>query len=107
MLHRAKITGFIAVIIGSIITGVYSLPLNAQTKLESSFLEDIETGENLEWTFSSEDESSSLNDEIQQLGEYNISESDPADVELTEENRKWGNGGDVEDYSVEVEVYDY
>ncbi|MGK7951256.1 MAG: hypothetical protein AB4368_21350 [Xenococcaceae cyanobacterium] len=88
---------------------IYSLPLNAQTNTsEYEVLNNIETEENIDWSFSSEDESISIKDDLKELGDYSISESElEEDLELTEEDPKWGNRGDVEDLSIEAEVYDY
>lgn len=97
-----------AIAIGTMF-GIYSLPLNSQTNTsEYDFLNNIETEENLEWSFSSEDESISIKDDIKELGDYSISESELEEViELSDEDPKWGNRGDVEDLSIEAEVYDY
>ncbi len=97
-----------AIAIGTML-GIYSLPLNAQTNTsEYDFLNNIETEENLDWSFSSEDESISIKDDLKELGNYSISESElEEDLELTDEDPKWGNRGDVEDLSIEAEVYDY
>ena len=97
------------IILGFILISISSLPLNvqAQTK-EYQFLEDIEAGKNVNWSFSSEDETVSLKDEIEALGDYSISNSDvKLDLELSEEDRKWGNRGDAKDYYLEAEVYNY
>ena len=85
----------------------YSLSSNAQNvTLESDSLTNIDTQTNQNWYFDSENESISVKDEIQKLEDYSISESE-TDIELNEEEPKWGNRGDVEDTSVEIEVYDY
>lgn len=91
-----------------VIASLYSLPINAQTTIANAdLLQDIEAGEDVNWSFSSEEESISIKDDLEELREYNLSEEeDSTDVELTEE-KSWGNRGDVEDRSVEVEVYDY
>ncbi len=97
-----------AIAIGTML-GIYSLPLNAQANTsEYDFLNNIETEENIDWSFSSEDESISIKDDLKELGDYSISESElEEDLELTDEDPKWGNRGDVEDLSIEAEVYDY
>lgn len=101
----------LAIFIGTTLASIYSLPLNAQTNTvadSGGILEDVEAGENLNWGFTSENESISVKDDIQELENYRISESSSEeDIELIEDTRKWGNRGDIEDYSVEVEVYDY
>lgn len=100
---------FQAIALGFILAGIPSLPIDAQTiTADAQKLEDIEAEEDVNWSFPSEEESISVKDEIEELGEYNLSESDSAtDIESTEENREWGNRGDVENNSLEVEVYDY
>ena len=105
-----KIICFCAITSSSVLASTYSLPLHAQTSTVdgSSILEGVETGEDLDWSFTSEDEPISVKDDIKELEDYSLSGSDSeTDLELIEEERKWGNRGDVEDYSVEVEVYDY
>ena len=98
-----------AIALGLIFLNLNGLSLNAQTNTsEYSFLEDIEAGVNVDWHFPSENESISVKDDIKELEGYSISESDPeADVQIIEENRRWGNRGDVEDFSLEAEFYDY
>lgn len=91
-----------------LIISICSSPINAQTSTsEHDFLEDIKAGNNGDWNFSSENESISIKDNINKLEEYNFSEVDSIDVQLTEENRRWGNRGRAKDYSIEAEIYDY
>ena len=89
--------------IASLLASIFVMPLNAQ----DTVLEDIETGENLNWTFTSENESISVKDDIRELETYSISDDEDLDVKLEEDNPRWGNRGDVDDYTFEVEVYDY
>lgn len=99
-----------AIAVSSLLAGIYSLPLNAQSNItkDGSSLENIEADENLNWTFTSEDESVSVQDDIRELRIYSISdENDDTDLQLSEDDSKWGNRGDVDDYTFEVEVYDY
>lgn len=70
------------------------------------FLEDIQVGENLNWNFSSEDETRSIEDELKKVSELNLSQSE-SDVRIIEEDQKWGNRGDVEDYKFKIDVYEY
>lgn len=106
-----KIMRLLAIFIGTTLASIYSFPLNAQTNTvadSSSILEGIEAEENLNWGFTSENESISVKDDIKELENYSISESSSEeDVKLIEDTPKWGNRGDIEDYSFEVEVYDY
>lgn len=105
MLNISQTTGLLAIFLG------ISLPLNAQTNsLESDFLKDIEVGENVEWNFSSSDESISIEDDLNELGDYSISESDPLDFELEENGQRLNTRRYpqyIERYSIETEVYDY
>lgn len=98
-----------AVVLGLIFVGIYHLPLNAQSDTtEYNFLTDIEAGENTNWSFSSEDETISLKDEIRKLGDYTISTPYvDRDIELFQEDKRWGNRGDAEDRAIEAEIYDY
>ena len=103
-----KITGLLAIAFGATLTTLYCLPLNAQTRTTQSNPKNWELKEKTDWTFSSENESISIQDDLEELEEPSISEPNTeTDLEISEENRKWGNRGDVEDYSIEVEVYDY
>ncbi len=110
--------------LGFLLTSVYSVQANAQTNpsestgnlstpvsnstsnnYNSGYLEGIEAGDS-NWGFSSESESKSLDDNLNKLGQYNISdsESDKKDVII---NRSWGNQGDVKDRSIEAPVYKF
>lgn len=93
-----------AIAIGTLLAGIY-MPLNAQ---DTVLGEDIEADENLNWSFTSENEPITVKDDIRELETYSISDDDEdLDLELEEEDRRWGNRGDVDDYTFEVEVYDY
>ncbi len=109
---------YIAIALGFFLTGVYSLQANAQTNPARStgnlttpvsnstpngYLKGIEAG-NSNWGFSSASESESLKNNLNKLGQYNISgsESDKKDVII---KRSWGNQGDVKDRSIKAPVY--
>ena len=97
-----------AIALGIIVASVYSLPLQAQLETsEDVSLEDLEVKEEENWSFSSEDETISIQNNLQELGEYNISTPYDSDLRLTEEERRWGNRGDRPDYTLETEVYNY
>ncbi|MEL6580939.1 MAG: hypothetical protein AAFQ14_14420 [Cyanobacteria bacterium J06621_12] len=84
--------------------------VDAQTRSSDSFeFEQLQTGKNANWSFSSEDETISIQDNLLELNEISISDSDGADVRLIDENNNqpWGNRGDKEAYSFEAEIYDY
>jgi hypothetical protein len=104
------VLNLIAIAIGTTLTSIYNLPLNAQNNQleDNNFQENITPQKDLNWRFSSENESRSLQDNLQNLEEYSISElNSEADLKLTENTPKWGNRGDVEDRSFKIEVYDY
>lgn len=93
-----------AIATATLLAGMYNLPSNAQ----DTVLGDIEADENLNWTFTSENEPISVKDDIRELQTYSISDDDEdLGLELEEDDPKWGNRGDVDDYTFEVEVYDY
>lgn len=97
-----------AIALGIIIVNIYSFPLNAQTDAsEEVLLENLEVEEEGSWSFSSEDETISIQDNLEKLGEYDISTPHDSDWRLTEEERRWGNRGDRPDYTLETEVYNY
>ena len=103
-----KIMRIQAIALGALITIIYSLPLMAQTNTTEANIEDWQINSDTKWNFSSDDESASIKDELNQLREYNSSQPNmERDVELLQENHKWGNQGDVEDYSLETDVYNY
>lgn len=74
---------------------------------ENISFEDIEAGNNGRWNFSSEDEAISIEDNLQELKEYDISTPYDSDWRLTEEERRWGNMGNRPDYTLETEIYNY
>ncbi|MEM6611961.1 MAG: hypothetical protein AAF652_06850 [Cyanobacteria bacterium P01_C01_bin.72] len=84
--------------------------VNAQIRSSDSFnFEQLQTGENLNWSFSSEDETISIQDNLLELEEISISEPEDFNIRLVDENdyKPWGNTGDKEAYSFEAEVYEY
>ncbi|WP_319418683.1 hypothetical protein [Pleurocapsa sp. FMAR1] len=116
---------YIAIALGLLLTSVYSVQANAQTNpsqstgnssttpagnstpndYNSGYLEGIEAGHS-NWGFSSASESKSLDNNLNKLGQYNISESD-SDKKDVIINRSWGNQGDVKNRSVETPVYKF
>lgn len=97
-----------AIALGLSLATVCSLPLAAQTKASDNFFEDIQLRDT-NWNFTSEDETLSIENNLKELGEYNISNTDlDTTVELKEEKRRWSNNlGGPEEYMIETEVYDY
>ncbi|MBE9045065.1 hypothetical protein IQ255_11730 [Pleurocapsales cyanobacterium LEGE 10410] len=98
-----------AIAFGFTLATIYSLPLVAQTDTPEDLFEDIQAGENATWNFTSEEETLSIENNLEELGEYSISNSElDTNIELKEENRRWGNNlGGPEEYSIETEIYDY
>ncbi len=98
-----------AIALGIIAASFISLPLKAQTNTsEADLFEDIQAGENINWSYSSEDETISIQNSLEELGEYNVSDSaEDVGVQLREEERRWGNRGDAKNYYLEAEIYNY
>ena len=87
---------------------VTSYSANAQTSTSDSFeFDKIELGEDRNWNFQSENESTSIQDDIRELKQYNISDTEDTGVRLIEEDRRWDNRGDAEDYLIKTDVYNY
>ena len=109
MLTIFNILPFRAIAFGLTLATIYSLPLTAQTNTPEDLLDNIQAGENTNWNFTSEDETFSIENNLKELGEYDISNTDlDTSVELKEEDRRWGNNlGGPEEYQIETEVYDY
>ena len=98
---------FSAIALGIIVVNFFTLPANAQTDTSESFnFEEIGIGENADWNFTSENETISIEDEIENLEEFDISDSNDPDTRLIEK-RGWGNRGARPEYSVETTIYDY
>lgn len=86
----------------------FSLSVVAQADPNASFeFDKIEVGEETGWEFKSENEPISVQDDLKDIQEYSLSDSEDNDVQLLREERRWGNRGDVRDYSIETEVYGY
>ena len=110
MLTTAKQAFKVSAITLGFIVANSVLLVNAQTRSADSFdFEQLQTGENLNWSFSSEEETISIQDNLLELNEISISKSDDTNIRLVDENsnKPWGNRGDKEAYSFEAEVYDY
>lgn len=104
-----KLMRLLAILIGTTLASIYSLPINAQINRlnDSNILENIETKDTSDWNFTGENEPATVDDDLKRLDNYDTSASDSTDIQLTEEKpTKWGTRGE-EDYSVEVELYDY
>ena len=96
------------VTLGIILNAFYSLPSIAQTNnLEAETINNLRVKSNTDWNFPSENESVSVADDLKELDEYNISESDLPDIRLIEHKRKWSNQLNYQRYSLEGALYDY
>ena len=96
-----------AIALGIIVVNLFTLPTNAQTNTSESFnFEEISVGENTDWNFTSENETISVEDNIKNLEDFDISNSNDSDVRLIEK-RGWGNREARPEYSVETTIYDY
>ena len=93
----------------SIAALVIVFPVNAQTPKEAdSFLEDISAGKNVDWHFSSEAESISLQDDIAELQQYDLETSEvKLDREVILRERKWDRIRNVENFLIDADIYQY
>jgi len=108
MLNAAKNIVYAGAIALGLVTISVSLTANAQTDTSDSFeFEKIEVGEDSNWSFSSENEETSVQDDLKDLKQYSISEPNDSGVRLVEEDRRWGNRGNAEDYLIKTDVYNY
>lgn len=100
----------LTIALGFMAANVYSLPLKAQTRtLRDSMFQNIEAGEE-GWNFISEEETKSIQNNLNQLEDYSIMNSSDSDLRLVEENRRWRQEGqrpNYPDYLLETDVYDY
>ena len=109
--------------LGAVALGIISISFSPQiskaqnTTADSFNFDDIAVEREDGWQFTSENETISLQDEIQELGEYRVSGAENFDVKLIQGNRRGGSSSDfpsysVEDkaspyYSIKTEIYDY
>ena len=101
----------LAIALGFIGANIYSSSLSAQTNTsKDTMFENIEAGEK-GWNFLSEEETISIQNNLNQLEEYSILDpSFDSDIRLMKEDWRWRNQGNrpnYPDYSLETEVYDY
>ena len=97
----------IALILVTAIASVNISPVNAQTDaVPADYLEDIQAGKDSEWQFSGTTESVSIEDDISNLEEYRIQNSDVSDIQLTEGSRR-GTNDSIQDYSIKTDIYNY
>ena len=88
-----------------------SLPLNAQTRtLNDTMFQNIEAGKD-GWNFISEEETKSIQDNLNQLEDYRIlDDNSDSSIRLVEQQRRWRKQGErpnYPDYSLETDIYDY
>lgn len=102
-----KIMGLSVVAIGALFSTINIQPLNAQTDTAANTIKTWSINEDRDWNFSNTSESLSVKDDIENLEEYSISESDLTDIKLEEESRRTNSRRGIKDYSVEAEVYTY
>ena len=112
----------LAIALSLLLTGFYSVRANAQSNLsqytkdlstpvadpissgDSGYLNGIEAG-NSPWGFSSASESKSLDNNLNQLGQYNIStEQKQRNLNI---ERTWDKFGSGEQYSVSIPIYKF
>ena len=109
MLTTAKAVMHLSVLtLGTIALNFATLPINAQSNPSESFnFEQIDAEKDSNFYFISEDETTSIKDNLQELREYDISDTEDGDVRLIEENQQWGNVGDKPDYKIRTGIYSY
>ena len=101
-----------AIALGIIVVNFSTLPSNAQSTTADSFnFEEISAGGKGSWSFSSEDETVSVDNNLKQLNEYDISGVENFDVRSIQRrnwrNRRGGNQGDRPYYSIENRIFPY
>ena len=114
MLTIAKVAKLCVIALGTIVVSFSKTPTHAQSRTSESFnFEELTIGDERNWNFSSEDERISIQDDLKELKEYDISGTEYFDVRLIEERRRrlgikrWGNRGDRSYYSIEDRIYPY
>lgn len=109
MLATTKTKIYLSVVaIGAIAVGFFALPTKAQTETSENFsFEQIGVDEEVEFNFVGENETTSVRDELEQLEEYSISESDDFDGKLIEENKNRANRGAQSRYKLQTDIYNY
>lgn len=113
MLTTAKSVIYSSIIALGIIVVNLPIPSNAQSTTADSFnFDEISAGDESSWNFSSEDETASIQDNLKELREYDVSGVENFDVRLIQRNRRRlgnrrrGNRGDRY-YSIENRIFPY
>ena len=103
-----------ALLLGIIVAGFSPLPVHSQSKTADSFnFDELSAGGRGNWNFSSEDETVSIRDDLNQLKEYDISGIENFDIRVIRERRRrlgikrWGNRGDRSLYFIDDRLYPY
>ena len=101
-------------VLGIIVINFSTLSANAQSRTADSFnFDEISVGDESNWNFSSENETVSIQDNLKELREYDISDRENFDVRLIRERRRrlgiknWGNRGYRNYYSIENGIFPY
>ena len=81
--------------------------VNAQTDDSDFKFEPIEVEEEANWGFTSEDETPSIKDDIKELKDYSISDTEDSDIRITDEAPRRSNRGELEDFSIDAELFEY
>ena len=91
-----------------------ALPANAQSRTADSFnFDEITAGGKGEWDFSNVDNTLSIKNNLNELGEYDVSATESYDIRLIRQRRRrlgikrWGNRGDRELNIVDYDFYPY
>ena len=115
MLTTTKVAKHLCgIVLGIIIVSFSKIPTHAQSRTSESFnFDELSIGDERDWNFSSEDEKVSIQDDLKELREYDISGTEYFDVRLIDERRRrlgikgWGNRGYRSIYSVGDGLYPY
>ena len=91
-----------------------ALPTNAQSRTADSFkFDEITAGGKGEWDFSNVDETFSIQNNLNELGEYDVSATESYDIRLIRQRRRrlgikrWGNRGDRSYNIVDYDFHPY
>ncbi len=100
-----------AIALGIIVVNLSTLPSNAQSTTADSFnFDELSAGGKGSWSFSSKDETASIQDNLKQLNEYDISGVENFDVRSIQRrnwrNQRGGNQGDRY-YYIENRIFPY
>ena len=115
MLKTTKAARYLsAIVLVTVGANIFTLPTNAQSRTADSFnFDEITAGGKGSWDFSNIDETTSIRNNLNQLGEYDVDEINTYDIRLIHQNnrklgtKRWGNRGDRSYDVVDDNFYPY